>query len=130
MLHHGHQACEVVGRDLLDGVPAGHDGYLLKRVLHNWDDAMAGRILASCRAAMSSPASRLIVVDQVVPERVQPSPLTEAMLLMDTLMLAKHGGRQRGRSEFEALLAGADLRLTDAVAGAARFAVLEAVARE
>jgi hypothetical protein len=54
-------------------VPEGADIYVLSRVLHDWDDADAERILATCRAAML-PTSRLLIVEAILPEHARDSP--------------------------------------------------------
>ena len=64
---------ECHGGDFFASVPAGADGYLLSRILHDWDDDDAVRILATCRAAMQ-PSSRLLVVEAVIPERARDAP--------------------------------------------------------
>jgi hypothetical protein len=57
--------CEVVGGSFFEGVPEGADGYLLKSVIHDWDDAAATKILRKCRAAMWD-TGRLLLVERVV----------------------------------------------------------------
>ena len=57
-----------VAGDFFEEVPTGGDAYLLARILHDWDDAAALKILDRCRAAMT-PGSRLLVVDALLPER-------------------------------------------------------------
>jgi O-methyltransferase domain/Dimerisation domain len=89
-----------VSGDFFSSVPTGGDAYLLSRVLHDWDDAGAGRILASCRAAMQ-PSSRLLIVDAILPERALDRP---AAIRMDLHMLVLFGARERTASDFRALL--------------------------
>ena len=52
--------CQLVSGDFFDRVPAGGDLYLMKKVIHDWDDARAHAILANCRAVMSG-NSRLVL---------------------------------------------------------------------
>ena len=111
-----------VGGDFFDAVPAGADAYLLSRVLHDWPDDDAVRILRTCRSAMR-PDSRLVVVEAVVPERACDDP--EAVR-MDLHMLALLGGRERTVAELAALLEAVGLHLTAAVATSAGVHVLEA----
>jgi predicted O-methyltransferase YrrM len=89
----------VVG-DFFEEVPAGADTYVLSRVLHDWDDADAVRILATCREAMT-PASQLLVVDAILPERACDRP---AAIRMDLHMLVLFGSRERTEQELRALL--------------------------
>ena len=115
---------ECVAGDFFDAVPPGADAYLLSRVLHDWDDADARRILATCRAAMPAGA-RLLLVDAIVPERAQDAP--EA-IRMDLHMLMLLRARERTEAQFRELLAGAgfDLRRVVPTASAANLSVLEA----
>ena len=64
--------CRVTPGDFFDVVPEGADAYVLKQVLHDWDDGRAVAILRSCRAAMG-PCARLLVLERLVPERITPT---------------------------------------------------------
>lgn len=116
---------ELVGGDFLTKVTPGGDLYVLKSVLHNWDDAHALRILANCQRA-ARPGSTLLVVESVVPTEPEPSPLH----LFNLLMLVQVGGRERTREQHQTLLETAGYRLERVVpprAGAySRVSLLEA----
>jgi ubiquinone/menaquinone biosynthesis C-methylase UbiE len=120
---------ECVPGDFFDSVPDGADAYLVSRVLHDWDDADAARILASCHAAMTR-ESRLLVVEALLPERVHDAP---AVIRMDLHMLELLGARERTEGEYHELLAGAGFRVVSVVptqAGtglSAGLSVIEAV---
>jgi hypothetical protein len=119
--------CALVEGDFFSSVPAGGDVYVLKSVLHDWDDERCIAILRSCRAAMDQTA-RLAIIELVLPERMTPSsPLLSAALL-DLIMLAYAGGRERTEAEFRRLLDQARLRLVSTTALAAGPHVLEAAA--
>ncbi|GAA3391675.1 methyltransferase [Cryptosporangium minutisporangium] len=92
--------CDVVGGDFFASVPAGADTYLLSRVLHDWDDESAVRILAACRRAVPD-GGRLLVVDSVLPRFAREQP---AAIRMDLHMLLLLGARERTAAEFERLL--------------------------
>jgi hypothetical protein len=81
-------------------VPPGAEAYVLSRILHDWDDEDAGRILATCRQAMNR-ASRLLVVEAIMPEFARDRP--EA-IRMDLHMLLLLGARERTEAEFGDLL--------------------------
>lgn len=85
--------------DFFKAVPAGGDAYLLKSVIHNWQDEDATAILRSCRQAMTADA-RLILIERVIPAHDVPS---EAKLF-DVNMLVTAGGRERTEPEYRALL--------------------------
>ncbi|MCO5996957.1 methyltransferase [Actinoallomurus rhizosphaericola] len=96
--------CEVVSGDFFVSVPAGADAYLLKQILHDWDDERATAILRNVRAAVP-PGGRLFVIERAVPERVTPGDPAEIRdLLLDLHMLVATGGRERTEREFERLL--------------------------
>ena len=102
----GERARTVAG-DFFDEAPAGADLYVMKSVLHNWDDTDAQRILSTCRAAMA-PEARLLVIERVVPDGNAPA---EAKLF-DINMLVVAGGRERTEPEYRRLLEQAGLALT------------------
>ena len=119
--------CELVEGDFFSSVPAGGDVYVLKSVLHDWDDERCVAILRHCRAAMDD-AARLVIVELILPERMTPSGPTLSAALVDLIMLAYAGGRERTEAEFKQLLQQASLRLARTTALTAGPHLLEAVA--
>jgi hypothetical protein len=103
--------CEFVAADFFAAVPAGADGYLLSRVIHDWDDADAVQILNTCRAAMPSGA-RLLLVEAILPERAVDQP---AAIRMDLHMLVLFGARERTEDQYRRLLSEAGLEARRAV---------------
>ncbi|OBF20032.1 methyltransferase [Mycobacterium sp. ACS4331] len=110
-----------IGGDFFDSVPPA-DLYVLKYVLHDWDDDASIRILKNCRASLRE-AGRIIVVDHAVGELGDPG----LAPIMDMNMLVMTGGRERDIAEFDALFESAGLRRT-AVGRVGAFAVIETVA--
>lgn len=98
---------EVVGGDFLESVTAGADAYIMKRIIHDWDDARAASILRNCREAMA-PGGRVLVVDCVIDD--SPSSVYAKMLDIEMLALAPHG-KERTEAEWRTLFAAAGLRL-------------------
>lgn len=92
------------GGDFFQHVPGGGDVYVLKRILHDWDDARALEILRRCRAALT-PAARLLVIDAVIAPGNDPDPNK----FLDMNMLALTPGRERSASELHELCAAAGL---------------------
>jgi hypothetical protein len=113
--------CEVVGGSFFDSVPAGADAYLMKYILHDWDDAKCARILGHCRDAMA-PGGRVLVVDRVI----QPGNAPDWSKWLDINMLVGPGGQERTEAEFAALFASAGLRLVAARPTQSPLSVLEA----
>jgi O-methyltransferase domain len=118
--------CAVVGGDFFQEVPAGGDAYLLKHVLHDWDDERAAAILRVCRRATGAGA-RLLVVEGVYPPRIDQSDASRGAASNDVNMLVCTGGRQRSEAEFRALYQTAGFRLTRIVPTPARIGVIEGV---
>jgi hypothetical protein len=114
--------CEIIGADFFESVPAGGNAYLLKRILHDWHDDQAVRILQNCRRAMAAGA-KVLVMDALVKRSNEPDPAK----WMDLNMLALLPGRERTAAEFEELYARAGLTLTRIVP-AARVSIVEGVA--
>ena len=104
--------CELVGGDFFDAVPAGGDTYVLRNIIHDWDDDQAVAILMSCRRSMTDGA-RLVLV-----ERYLATDPHEALLVLhaDLEMLVNVGGRERTTDEYAGLLARSGLRLTKTIA--------------
>jgi hypothetical protein len=72
---------ELVPGDFLDSLPAGADAYLLKNIIHDWDDEWASRILRNCHDAMPDDG-RLLLVELVLPARWMPRRLTGPSCMM------------------------------------------------
>jgi O-methyltransferase/methyltransferase family protein len=113
---------EVVGGDFFESIPPG-DLYLLKFVLHDWDDESCVKILRRCREAME-PGGRLAIFELVVGDDGEDS----LGALMDLNMLAVVNGRERSLREFDALLHRAGLRRTAVLTADSPHSVIEAVA--
>jgi hypothetical protein len=114
--------CEFVGGDFFEAVPAGAGAYLLKWVLHDWDDRRCIAILRSCRRAMAA-AGRVVIVERLLPADNTPAP---DAVFGDVTMLVHTGGRERTAAEYRALLEAADLRLTRIVPTTTAYSLLEA----
>jgi hypothetical protein len=104
--------CELAGGSFFDAVPAGGDAYVLRNIIHDWDDDQAVAILMSCRRSMTDGA-RLVLV-----ERYLATDPHEAHLVLhaDLEMLVNVGGRERTTDEYAALLARSGLRLARTIA--------------
>ncbi len=114
--------CELVAGDFFAAVPEGADAYILKRVIHDWDDDSAVRILDNCRRAMAA-GGRVLVVETIVKTGNDPDPIK----VMDLNMLAVTGGRERTKDEYMRLFERAGLRLARVMPTPSPLSILEAV---
>jgi len=119
--------CELVSGSFFDPLPAGADVYLLKSVLHDWDDGHCLRILRRCHEAMAArPGARLFVIERLAPESFAATPRDRAIARSDLNMLVSLGGRERCEREYCALLLDAALRATRTHALTGEFSAVEA----
>lgn len=118
--------CQAVGGDFFKEVPPGGDAYILKHVIHDWDDDRAAAILRNCHRAMGA-QGRLLIVEGVYPPRIGPSTESWGAAANDVNMLVNTGGRQRSENEFRSLYETAGFKLTRIVPTLARVSVIEGV---
>lgn len=117
---------DFIGGDFFVEVPAGRDAYLLKYILHDWDDEKAIQILSSCRKAAGANGA-VLLVEHVIPERVEDSAADRFVVGMDLIMMG-YGGRERTLREYSALFEAAGLTLTQAAPGpTSGFSLLEGI---
>ena len=117
--------CDVIGGDAFQELPAGADGYLLSTVIHDWDDDHAIALLQSCRRAITL-NSRLVLIERVVPERLDDSPLSRPVVMSDLNMMVMTGGHERTVTEYELLFQAAGLALTKVTPTDSIMSVIEA----
>ena len=113
--------CQLVAQDFFDGVPPGGDTYVLKRILFDWTDEEALRILKNCRRAMNS-AARLLIIEPLIG---LPNEQCPAHLYDMTFLVMLHG-RLRTADEYSALLGRAGFKLQRVVPTESDVAILEA----
>jgi ubiquinone/menaquinone biosynthesis C-methylase UbiE len=108
-------------------VPSGADLYLLKFIIHDWDDDRSLAILQTCRRAMNDSA-RLVILERKLPERVENPDEALSPLMGDVHMMVILGGKERTADEYRDLFARAGLRMTRVVPTGPDFCAFEAVA--
>jgi hypothetical protein len=116
----------VAAGDFFEQVLGGGDAYLLKNIIHDWDDERSTLILQSCRRATPD-HGKLLLIERIMPARFEPSSAHQAIAYADLVMLIGTGGRERTEPEFRALLCRAGFRLTRVSATALDYSILEAV---
>lgn len=113
--------CEVVGGSFFESVPSEGDLYVMKAIIHDWDDDDALKILASIRRGIR-PSGRLLLIETVVPEPGK----KHFSKLLDIEMIVHAGGRERTHDEYAALLRRAGFRLDRIVPTASPISIVEA----
>jgi hypothetical protein len=117
------ERCEIVGGSFYDSVPSGADAYILKHVLHDWDDETSLTILKNVHRSLEE-NGKLLVVEQIVPPGNEPA----LAKFMDVNMMMLHpGGCERTEAEYRALFEAAGFQLTKVVPTQAMVSVIEAV---
>ena len=112
---------EAISGDFFKDVPAGGDAYIMKWIIHDWDDEKSNTILRNIRKRI--PANgRLILIDCVVPETSEP----HFSKFIDLTMLVMTGGKERTEKEFRELLDAAGFRLLRVIPTALPTAIVEA----
>ncbi len=113
--------CELASGDFFQAVPAGGDAYLMKWIIHDWDDERAVTILKNCRRVMVA-GGRLLLIEMVV----QPGNGSDLSKFMDLNMMVMTGGCERTEAQFSALFSQAGFTLTRIVPTESVFCVIEA----
>jgi hypothetical protein len=104
------ERCRLVAGDFRRAVPRGGDVYVLRNVLHDWDDSAAVRILEAIRRAMK-PIARLLVIQRPMTDAIPINPSMRGLVEGDLMQLVYSGGRERTEDEYQALLQAAGLEL-------------------
>jgi hypothetical protein len=115
--------CKTEGGDFFQAVPAGGDAYILKHIIHDWNDTDSGTILRNVRA-VAKPGTKLLLVELVIPPGDDP----HFGKLLDLEMLVLASGKERTEAEYRTLLAAAGFRLCRIVPTQGPTSVVEAEA--
>ena len=113
---------EILSGSFFEGVPKGHDAYLLSHIIHDWDDSENATILKNIHGAMK-PDGKLLIVEMVLPEGDEP----HMGKMLDMMMMLVPGGEERTPSEYAELLEPNGFRVTRVVPTDSAVSVVEAV---
>lgn len=116
--------CVALAGSFFESVPGGCDAYVLKSVLHNWDDGHCALILEQCRRAMPAGA-RVLLVERVMPRSVTGAASDRLLARSDLNMLVGLGGRERTQEEFRGLLEASGFEARGCVPIGFGFSVIE-----
>lgn len=112
---------ETVAGDFFKSVPEGGDAYVMKWIIHDWDDEKSNTILRNIRSRMQ-PNGKLILVDCVVPETDEP----HFSKFIDLNMLVMTGGKERTEKEFAQILEAAGFKLLRVISTDMPHSIVEA----
>jgi hypothetical protein len=114
--------CRTESGDFFKTVPEG-DTYVMKHIIHDWDDERAIQILRNIRTAMKGrPDGRVVLIESVLPPGNSP----DFGKLIDVEMLLLPGGRERTADEFRALFGKAGFEMTRIIPNGSPLSAIEA----
>jgi hypothetical protein len=111
---------EFVSGNFFESVPAGADAYMMKHIIHDWDDESSIKILKNIRSVITE-NGKVLIIEMVVPEGSEPHPSKA----LDILMLVMEGGKERTKDEYRMLLEASGFRLTRIIPTKSPYSVIE-----
>jgi len=121
--------CDFIEGDFFETIPGQMDAYLLKSIIHDWDDGHSELILENCRKAIPV-YGKLLLIDRILPDRLRVSAEHQVLVRSDLAMLIGPGGRERTASEFHLLLGAVGFRVHQIIPLRFSFSMIEAVPAE
>lgn len=115
--------CQLVSGSFFESVPTGADAYLMKHIIHDWDDERSIKILQNCHRAMTD-NGRVLVVEQVIPPGNEPF---MGKLLDVNMLVMCPGGKERTEAEYRSLFAAAGFELTRIISTQTFVSVVEGI---
>jgi hypothetical protein len=112
--------CDIASGSFFESIPSGADAYLMRHIIHDWDDERAATILKNVHRAME-PDSRLLLVEMIIPPGNEPS----FGKLLDLTMLVLPGGKERTEEEYRRLFADCGFELARIVPTDSEISVIE-----
>lgn len=115
--------CQAISGSFFEEIPLGGDVYMLKHIIHDWDDERAIKILKNCHNALDN-NSKILVMEMIVNDRNLPS--AAKMLDLNMLVMCQ-GGKERTKEEFQQLFSQADLTLNNIIYTNEDICILEVI---
>jgi hypothetical protein len=112
--------CKLVSGSFFDTVPEGADAYILRHIIHDWDEEKCLTILRNCHRAMR-PESKLLVIESVIP----PGNAPFHGKFLDLVMLLIPGGKERSEAEYRTLFERAGFELTRIVPTGTEVSIIQ-----
>jgi O-methyltransferase domain len=114
--------CTLVTGDMFTAMPAGHDAYIMKHIIHDWPDEVCVKILKGCRKGVNA-GGKLLVADSVI----KPGNDPDVGKIMDLEMLLFPGGYERTEQQFRDLFAASGWRLNRIIPTPSPVSIVEGV---
>jgi hypothetical protein len=118
------ERCEIVGGNFFESIPGGADAYILKHVIHDWNDEECVTILRNCQKAMKEDG-KVLIIEEIILEGNEPSPGK----FVDLQMLVVASGCERTEKEYRQLLDKAGFELSRIVPTMSPFSVIECICK-
>jgi len=118
--------CAFTEGDFFKSLPDGADAYVLKSVIHDWDDQKSKRILQNCHHAMGSKGT-LILVERILPDFLDTSDEHKELARTDLTMLVAFGSGERTEAQYKRLLDSAGFRINQIIPIGNTFSLIEAL---
>jgi hypothetical protein len=112
--------CKLVSGSFFDAVPEGADAYILRHIIHDWDDKKCLTILRNCHRAMR-PTNKLLVIESVIPPGNEPF----VGKFLDLQMLLIPGGKERTENEYRSMFERACFELSRIVPTGTEVSIIE-----
>ncbi|MBD2093565.1 methyltransferase [Trichocoleus sp. FACHB-591] len=119
---HVEQKIQPVAGNFFESVPTGGDAYLMRWIIHDWNDEKSSIILKNCHQAMPDDG-KLLLIESILPPGNEPSPAK----FIDMIMLLMTGGRERTEEEYRLLLRSNGFELTRVIPTPSLLSIIEAV---
>jgi O-methyltransferase domain len=111
---------ELGSGDFFQSVPAGADAYMMKHIIHDFDDERSIKILRNIHATISGDG-KVLIIEMVVLEGNEPHPSKD----LDIVMLVSNTGKERTKDEYRKLLEASGFRLTKVIPTKSPYSVIE-----
>ncbi len=117
--------CEFLEGNFFESVPIGADAYILKNVIHDWDNEKSSLILKNCRRVMTN-KQRLLLIERVIPARLEVSADHQSIMRNDLTMLVAHAAQERKETDFRDLLNTSGFCVNRIIPAGMAFSIIEA----
>lgn len=103
--------CQLILGDFFQVIPENFDIYILKLILHDWDDEYAKKILKNCRKSMNS-NSKMLIIEHILPDDLTTDPF---YISMDIAMMLLFNGKERTLKEYDTILKESNLKINNVI---------------